>query len=1057
MAQLKDSLITGDLRVTGTIYGNATSANKLSTSRTISLTGAVTGSGSFDGSGNLSIATTKNHTHPVGEITWAGGQNLTPTASANGQEWSIDLNSGSYTDTYFHIWSTKNSKSILCCYPDDNRVTIPNGTLTVNGNITGNAGLEIKGHIAGDTGSSGHGLWSGGGYHNAYNNIILHGDASTGTSGIAFVSDKGSTTINQPSDRAFIQWHAHGVTTYTAESTAPTLATSGENNILVIGVGNDAGDQIRLQSPAINGLLHQVGATGYVIPSLSGTTTTANYPLISTTTAGLYANNTSITMNGGTLTATKFVGSLATNNLVPAITKTYASTSYYSTNDSWDNSSWYFMSAKPDSWYKTWKVKFKVRSYCPSYTNEDSTSWVEIYGRNNGITSYKIYNEFYDRGHYYINAYPLTKTGFDAGYGVAIGVSIRYANNYTNSAHYRTFIVDYYDCEGCTVTLLDTPVKWASWTGTGTTNYGGLSTFDAQNRGLRETGDDNSYDLLQMSNNYLTNGSQFRFAPNTIFGFDRAGNAQGFSLYSSEYTGSTVSINTARVYNTTGIDWTRGLYYKPNGTNHAKSANLDIHIRNAGTACDLRYTDNCVPSSAASTLGMLPRKPVYFRGVIKSDGLFYLAPISVTYNSATYQRVWTQDIPTTIETDGTYQYVYWFIGYPYYNGSYTNGQYQINLEAENKMYWYHNGRFEKYEENSNTANVLKSFATITDSTSHANALKTYFDANKTKIPRDKFLHFYDATSSNGAATFGYFLNGYDSNPYGGFFVAHYNNAYYVGIANGTYSQQQLLTSTNYNNYAPTKTGGGASGTWGINISGNAAKDSDGNAINTTYLKLSGGTMTGPLTATYITVNAQNTTNEGGEIKLNAAKSSFKNVVMDSYENYFRLHDGTNERFKVDMSTGNAQALGTFTATKVYNAVWNDYAEYRSYNDGETPYGKVVCENGDDSVSLSTKRLQPGAMICSDTFGHCMGEEENGIPIAVAGRVLAYPLEPREEYNFFIGQAVCSGPNGTVSIMTKDEVKEYPECIIGYISAVPKYEIWGSGNVKVDGRIWIKVK
>ena len=33
---------------------------------------------------------------------------------------------------------------------------------------------------------------------------------------------------------------------------------------------------------------------------------------------------------------------------------------------------------------------------------------------------------------------------------------------------------------------------------------------------------------------------------------------------------------------------------------------------------------------------------------------------------------------------------------------------------------------------------------------------------------------------------------------------------------------QLIDSNNYTNYAPTKTGGGASGTWGINISGNAA-------------------------------------------------------------------------------------------------------------------------------------------------------------------------------------------------------------------------------------------
>lgn len=133
-------------------------------------------------------------------------------------------------------------------------------------------GIEIKGHIAGDSGTSGHGLWGGGGYHNAYNNIILHGDATTGTSGIAFVSDKGTTTINQPSDRAFIQWHAHGVTTYSAEGTNPTLATSGESNILMIGVGNDATDQIRLQTPGRTGLLHQVGNTGYVIPDTNNTT-----------------------------------------------------------------------------------------------------------------------------------------------------------------------------------------------------------------------------------------------------------------------------------------------------------------------------------------------------------------------------------------------------------------------------------------------------------------------------------------------------------------------------------------------------------------------------------------------------------------------------------------------------------------------------------------------------------------------------------------------------------------------------------------------------------------
>ncbi len=49
MAQLRDSLIAGDLRVTGTIYGVATSAQKLQTPRTINGT-------NFDGTANITTA-----------------------------------------------------------------------------------------------------------------------------------------------------------------------------------------------------------------------------------------------------------------------------------------------------------------------------------------------------------------------------------------------------------------------------------------------------------------------------------------------------------------------------------------------------------------------------------------------------------------------------------------------------------------------------------------------------------------------------------------------------------------------------------------------------------------------------------------------------------------------------------------------------------------------------------------------------------------------------------------------------------------------------------------
>ena len=146
--------------------------------------------------------------------------------------------------------------------------------------------------------------------------------------------------------------------------------------------------------------------------------------------------------------------------------------------------------------------------------------------------------------------------------------------------------------------------------------------------------------------------------------------------------------------------------------------------------------------------------------------------------------------------------------------------------------------------------------------------------------------------------------------------------------------------------------------------------------------------------------------------------------------------------------------GTIKAAAVHGAVWNDYAEYRTTVTKIEP-GRVVVENNDDTLSLSTERLMPGANIVSDTFGFSIGETESAkTPLAVSGRVLAYPNEPRDSYH--AGDAVCSGPNGTVSKMTREEIITYPERIIGTVSAIPDYETWGQNNVSVNGRIWIKV-
>ena len=149
------------------------------------------------------------------------------------------------------------------------------------------------------------------------------------------------------------------------------------------------------------------------------------------------------------------------------------------------------------------------------------------------------------------------------------------------------------------------------------------------------------------------------------------------------------------------------------------------------------------------------------------------------------------------------------------------------------------------------------------------------------------------------------------------------------------------------------------------------------------------------------------------------------------------------------------AAGYIRGNKVYGAVWNDYAEYRQTHHKVRP-GQCVYEKGDGSLAISYERMMPGANIVSDTFGFAIGEtDECKTPLAVSGRVLAYPYESKETYK--PGDAVCSGPNGTISKMTRAEIRDYPERIVGTVSEIPTYEVWGSGNIKVNGRIWIKVR
>lgn len=134
------------------------------------------------------------------------------------------------------------------------------------------------------------------------------------------------------------------------------------------------------------------------------------------------------------------------------------------------------------------------------------------------------------------------------------------------------------------------------------------------------------------------------------------------------------------------------------------------------------------------------------------------------------------------------------------------------------------------------------------------------------------------------------------------------------------------------------------------------------------------------------------------------------------------------------------------------AAWNDYAEYRKFEGDEPQPGRVVCETGHDTVALSQERLQAAPAVVSDTYGFIIGEKDGTVPVSIGGKVLVYGNEDISSYS--VGDAFCSGPNGTVSKMSRQEIVNYPDRILGYFVAIPTEQEFN--GVSVNGRFWIRV-
>ena len=124
---------------------------------------------------------------PVSRLSWAGTtDNLVATATDNDQEWSIDLTPGSYTGTYWQVWSAKLSDSIIRCYADDGHVVIPHGLFEKRGSGSSSGIWTIATNMTRDEQRS----------EQKDAPAFVIGDASYGTMGRMCVRHEGGTNKN---------------------------------------------------------------------------------------------------------------------------------------------------------------------------------------------------------------------------------------------------------------------------------------------------------------------------------------------------------------------------------------------------------------------------------------------------------------------------------------------------------------------------------------------------------------------------------------------------------------------------------------------------------------------------------------------------------------------------------------------------------------------------------------------------------------------------------------------------------------------------------------------
>ncbi len=198
------------------------------------------------------------------------------------------------------------------------------------------------------------------------------------------------------------------------------------------------------------------------------------------------------------------------------------------------------------------------------------------------------------------------------------------------------------------------------------------------------------------------------------------------------------------------------------------------------------------------------------------------------------------------------------------------------------------------------------------------------------------------------------------------------------------------------------------------------------------------------------------------VPINAANLNALETAVDTLCDYAALLNAANVFTNATESTSTTTGAVTIAgglgvakniyASKVFNAVWNDIADFIQVEPYcEIEYGKAYAFV-DNEHHKSTKYAQKGVVgIASDTFGFGVGQKQSGsqIPIAIGGFVLAHCDKVYEA-----GTPLTCTRDGKLTKANMITRLLHPERVLGIFYKQEVEQSWH--KIAVNGRHWVKV-